>query len=166
MDYLDPKGINTVNPVIDELGLLSGMVRSLRLASYFKNPSFTQSIKEEWLIKICRAVNVSNDTEKLMLALLRINQLQSLNKVVSSLKDIRLNRFGVGQGEVITVSPLAADQKKRVEELIKKIGGFKEAIVTERINPNIMGGIMLSAGDKLYEATIKRQLKNLLKIVS
>ena len=166
MDYLNPKGINTVNSVIDELNLLSGLIRSLRLTSYFKNPSFTQTIKEEWLIKICKSIQASDETEKLMLALLKINQLGSLNKVVSSLKELRLNKFGIGQGEVTTVIPLTAEQKKEVVELIKKMGGFKEAIVTEKTNPNIIGGVILSSGDKLYEASIKRQLKNLLKIVS
>jgi len=166
MDYLNPKGINTVNSVTDELDLLSGLIRNLRLTSYFKNPHFTDSIKEEWLIKICKSIKASDETVKVMLALLKINQLGSLNKVVSSLKELRLNKYGIGQGEVTTVSPLSADQRKEVVELIKKMSGFKEAIVAEKTNPNIIGGIILSSGDKLYDASIKRQLKNLLKIVS
>ena len=166
MDYLNPKGINTVNTVIDELDLMSNVTRAVRLTSYFKNPNFSQSIKEEWINKICKSLNVSNESNKLMLALLKINQLGSFNKVVSSLKDIRLNMFGIGQGEVTTVIPLSVEQRKGVEDLLKNMGKFKEVIISEKTNPNIIGGIILSSGNQLYDASIKRQLKNLLKIVT
>ena len=166
MDYLNPKGINTVNTVIDELDLMSTSTRSLRLTSYFKNPKFSQSVKVEWINKICKALKSSDESTNLMLTLLKINQLGSFNKVVSSLKDIRLEKFGIAQGEVTTVIPLSVEQKKNVADLLKNMGNFKEVILTERTNPNIIGGIILSSGDKLYDASIKRQLKNLLKIVS
>ena len=82
------------------------------------------------------------------------------------MKELRLHMFSVGEGHVTTATPLTDEQRETVTALVKKIGNFKEAIIIENTNPNLLGGIAVSAGDMLLDATIKRQLKNILKLVS
>ena len=82
------------------------------------------------------------------------------------MKVLRLHMFSVGEGHVTTATPLTSEQREAVNALVKKIGKFNEAILIENTNPNLLGGIAVSAGDRLVDATIKRQLKNILKLVS
>lgn len=166
MDYLNPKGLSTINTVIDELGLMSKSVKSLKLSSYFKNPSFTTTDKAGWIKRISDALGCSDDTFRLTVSLLDEELLPFIGKVVAYMKDMRLMRFNAGEAEVTTVKPMTYEQKRKTEGLIKKISGYKEVILNEKINPNIIGGVVISAGDNLYDGTIKRQLKNMLKIVS
>jgi len=166
INHVKPNGIEAVNSAITELGLIAESVRCLKLASFFKNPSFTFEKKEEWIRKIAGALKISSETQNLAVTLLKINQINSINKVVTCMKELRLEQFGVGEGCVTTVTPLTTEQKDAVNDLIKKIGKFKEAIIIENTNPNLLGGIAVSAGDRLVDATIKRQLKNILKLVS
>jgi len=145
---------------------MSKCVKALRISSYFKNPSFTSEQKAGWIKRISDALGSSDETYKLTVSLLQEELLPYIGKVVASMKDLRLEKYNVGEAEVTSVTPLTPDQRKRVEELAKKMGGYKEILLNERINPNIIGGVIITSGDKLYEGTIKRQLKNMLKIVS
>ena len=160
------KGIEAVNAAIDELAQMAKAIRILRLISHFKNPTLSLSQKEEWLKKIGHAIKVSEASQRMAMTLLMVNQLGSLSKVVASMKEIRASDFGVGEGEVTTMTPLSSHQKQAVTELLKKMSGLKEVIVIEKINRNILGGISVSSGDKLVDATLQRQLRNMLKLVS
>jgi len=160
------KGIEAVNVAIDELNQMAKAIRILKLTSHFKNPALSLSQKEEWLKKIGHELKVSEASQRMAMALLMINQLSSLTKVVAAMKEIRAEDFGVGEGEVTTMTPLSSHQKQAVTELIKKISGLKEIIIIEKTNPHILGGISVSSGDKLMDATLQRQLRNMLKLVS
>lgn len=160
------KGIETVNAVIDELSQMAKAIRILKLISHFKNPTLSLSQKEEWLKKIGHELKAGEASQRMAMTLLMINQLNSLPKVVAAMKEIRASEFGVGEGEVVTMTPLSSQQKQTVTDLLKKMSGLKEVIVIEKTNPNILGGISVSSGDKLVDATLQRQLKNMLKLVS
>jgi F-type H+-transporting ATPase subunit delta len=166
MDILEPQGLSVISTAIDELGLMSKCVKSLRLSSFFKNPGLTSHQKSEWIKKFSDALGCSDITFKLTVSLLAEGLLPSIGKVVSAMKDQRLIRHNVGEAEVITVKGLTPEQREKAEKLIKKMCGYNTVIMNERINPNIIGGIIINSGDMLYEGTIKRQLKNMLKIVS
>jgi ATP synthase F1 delta subunit len=166
IEHMKPKGIEAVNSAINELNLLSSAIQYLKLPSFFKNPKLTVKDKMEWLTKICKSLEIGSDVQKMSFALLNIGMLSSTSKVLQCMKELRLSLFGVGEGTVMSVTPLTDSQKNTAKELLKKIGGFKEVLLKERVNPNLLGGITLSAGDKLVEGSILHQIKNLLKIVS
>lgn len=166
MEYIKPNGIETVNSVINELGLMAEALKFLRITSFFKNPALTADKKEEWIAKIADALKIGPLSRNLTKVLLKVNQLNIISKVVSATKELRLDLFGIGEGHAVSVTPLTTSQREAVTGLIKKIGGFKEAIVIENTNPHVLGGIALTAGDKLADATIKRQLKDILKLVT
>ena len=166
IENLRAKGVDELNSCISDLGLIAKAVRFLKLTSFFKNPNLDFNRKAEWLSEISDKIGAGTASVKMATALLAVNQLSALPKVVSSMKDMRLTLFGIGEGEVTTASPLTDRQKKETAEILKKAGGFKDAIITEIVNPNILGGIKIAAADRLLDATLQRQIKNMLKIIS
>lgn len=166
MKYVNPEGIMAVNSAISELTSFSAALRFLKISSHFKNPKLAFAQKQDWLKSIGHEIGAKEASTKMVLALLSMNQLEILSRVVSAMKELRLQNFGIGESKVITAYPLNPQQKKTVTTLIEKISGLKEAIVIEKINPAVLGGIAITSGDKLLDLTIRRQLKNMLKLVS
>ncbi|MBN1258237.1 F0F1 ATP synthase subunit delta [Candidatus Peregrinibacteria bacterium] len=166
MDYIKPEGKETVNAVMNDLVRYSIALRILGISSHFKNPKLSFPAKEDWLKSAGETIAAGKKAQQLVLALLSINQLGILSKVVSAMKELRLCHFGVGEGEAVTAAPLTPEQKKSVTDIVKKMSGLREAIVVGKVNPAVLGGISIASGDKLLDGTLQRQLKNMLKLVS
>ncbi|MEQ9285276.1 MAG: ATP synthase F1 subunit delta [Cyclobacteriaceae bacterium] len=67
---------------------------------------------------------------------------------------------GVAEASITTVLPLNAELKKEVNALVKKITG-KEVELTEKINPEIIGGFILKIGDRQIDDSINSKLNEL-----
>ncbi len=64
--------------------------------------------------------------------------------------------------EVTIAGPLTAEEEEKVRETLrKKIG--KDPILTWRVDPQIIGGIIIRIGDKVYDASVATQLQNLVR---
>jgi F-type H+-transporting ATPase subunit delta len=65
---------------------------------------------------------------------------------------------------VVTSSiDLDSDSKKRILDIIKESGSNTNVELIERINPSIVGGFILSIGDKQIDQSVKRKLSDLKK---
>jgi len=62
--------------------------------------------------------------------------------------------------EVITASPLDAETKVKVDEVIGKIAN-SEAEIKETVKPEIIGGFIVKVGDKMIDASVASKLKEL-----
>ncbi len=66
----------------------------------------------------------------------------------------------ITEASVTTVMALSDELKKEVEALAKKITG-KEIELTERVDPNIIGGFILKIGDRQIDDSISSKLNEL-----
>ena len=60
---------------------------------------------------------------------------------------------------VETVIPLSAEQKATVSALLKS--KFGTASFTEKLNPNVLGGVRIMIGSTQYDATLAGKLEQL-----
>jgi F-type H+-transporting ATPase subunit b len=62
--------------------------------------------------------------------------------------------------EVTSALPLSAEEKEVVKrDILSKIGD--QATITFRVDPTILGGLVVKVGDKLLDASVAGQLGNL-----
>ena len=62
--------------------------------------------------------------------------------------------------EVTSALPLTADEKETVKrDILAKVGS--QATITFRVDPNILGGLVLRIGGKVLDASVAGQLENL-----
>jgi F-type H+-transporting ATPase subunit delta len=163
VDYLKRESVEKVNTVIEELVIAVKAISGLKLLSFFKNPKLPSAEKDQWLAKIAGELRWSEDTKKILLVLSKLDQLKILAKIVAAMKDFRAVSLGVGEGEVISAAKLDHDQRSSAEEIIKQLGAYKNVLIRETVDPEVLGGVAMIAGDKQIDATFKRQLKNLEK---
>ncbi len=63
--------------------------------------------------------------------------------------------------KVVTAVPLDKDLKSRVEEIVNQISVFDKVELKEEVNKDIIGGFVLTVGDKQIDDSLKSKLKAL-----
>ena len=63
----------------------------------------------------------------------------------------------VAVAEVTTASPLNGEQRNRLTDKLKKLTG-KEIVVKEKIDPSVLGGVLLQMDGKRYDNTVRHRL--------
>jgi len=164
--YLRPQGESALNEAMKELELLSKVISSLKIVGVFKNPLMQPEEKEKVLEKISSALQIHENAKKILLQILKMNELVNFSRIINACKNLRMNEFGTGEGLMLSGCELTESQQKAAEEIIKKMGRFKEVLIRKKVNPAIIGGLILKADDKLLDLSIQRQLRNMIKIVS
>jgi F-type H+-transporting ATPase subunit delta len=72
------------------------------------------------------------------------------------------NEFNdIVESTITTVVPLSADLKKEFEALLKKITKSTKILMTEKIDPSLIGGFVLKVGDKQIDDSVHSKLNAL-----
>ena len=68
--------------------------------------------------------------------------------------------FSGGSAEITSALPLTADEQAQVKkDVLAKIG--KQATVAFRVDPSILGGLVIRVGDKVVDGSVAGKLENL-----
>lgn len=65
--------------------------------------------------------------------------------------------------KLTTAAPVSDTLRNAVIEQVKKSIGFENVELEEKVDPEIIGGFILQAGDKLVEASVSYDLKTIAK---
>ena len=76
---------------------------------------------------------------------------------VSAYQDCYNRDHQVSVAEVTTAKPLSEAQKKRLKEKLAGMTG-KEIVIKEKIDPSVMGGVLLNMDGKRYDNTVRGRL--------
>ncbi len=79
----------------------------------------------------------------------------------SFVKQYRAHK-NIGVAEIITAVPLKTDVKNKIAEQLRKQEG-REMNVIEKVDENIIGGLIVRVGDKQFDGSILRKLNDLKK---
>jgi F-type H+-transporting ATPase subunit delta len=74
-------------------------------------------------------------------------------KVKKDIKTIRLT----------TAAPISEEVKNSIISQVKSTSGFSNVELEEKVNENLIGGFVLQVGDKLIDASVAYDLKNIAK---
>lgn len=90
------------------------------------------------------------------LYLLKRKKIRLLPLILKQLSEIEKEERSVKEVEVITAHPIKNQLKKQIEETLSKKIRFKE-----RIDPEILGGIIIKYDNFVIDGSIKRYLESL-----
>ncbi len=68
---------------------------------------------------------------------------------------------GTARAEVVTAVPLDDARKRRVAEGLAALVGREEVVLTERQDPEIVGGVIARIGDRLIDGSTRTRLRSL-----
>lgn len=132
---------------------------SRELQSVLQSPVIKNTDKREALLKIFSGQ--SEATHALIKILVDNKRLPLLGNVAKSYIEIYNDKLGIKAATVITAVPLSSELEEKVMAKVKELTGSDKVTLKQEIDPDIIGGFILRAGDIQYNASIANQLGNL-----
>ncbi|MBL9125418.1 MAG: ATP synthase F1 subunit delta [Planctomycetaceae bacterium] len=87
----------------------------------------------------------------------RLDILRAIHRAATALYDEMQNRVRV---DVTTAVPLGEQEARLVTDRLRNLLG-KEPILVQKVDAELIGGILIRSGDTLYDGSVKSQLKQL-----
>jgi F-type H+-transporting ATPase subunit delta len=115
-------------------------------------------------IKIINAVSggkFSKLTAAFIILLIKKNRENILPEIATAFISQYKKYKDIHTVKLITVSPLSEPVRNAIINQVKKTGGFENIELEEKIDKNIIGGFVLQVGDKLVDASIASDLKEI-----
>ncbi|MGB9616976.1 MAG: F0F1 ATP synthase subunit delta [Desulfomonilaceae bacterium] len=124
------------------------------------NPVFTKEDKKRIAGEVLKKIGTDPMVINFVNVLIdrkRIDQLAGIEKAYREKVD---EIKGITRGEVTSAEPLSDDTLNRVTETLSKISN-KQVIVSKKVDPSLIGGLVAKVGDMVFDGTIRTQLNQL-----
>lgn len=89
------------------------------------------------------------------------NDLGKIDEIVKEFEKYEKKQKGIKDVEIISAKPIAKDIKTQI---LEAVGGKTE--VKEVLDPDLIGGVVVTIGDMMIDGSLRRKLKELSKILS
>jgi len=130
------------------------------LAKVLLNPAVPVPRKRAAMVELTRAGGVSPITSKLLVMLAERDRLILLSDLAAAFRDRVADHQKVVRAEVSSASPLAEGQVDAIKRSLSKASG-RSVILTTKIDPAIIGGLVAKVGGTVYDGSIVTQLQKL-----
>ncbi len=111
--------------------------------------------------KDAKGDNLRGMLEQFASLLFRAGQVKQADKIIAEFIKYTKKQSGVIDIEIASARPLTA---KLVEEIKKAFGNKVEA--TEKIEPELIGGVKIRTENEIFDASLKKQLQVLKQALS
>ena len=146
-----------------DLRKIDSLLEDKALLTMLENPQAKWDEKEKALTQ--RLGEVQPLALKLVAMLAAKGKLAQASEIAMEyqrLLDIYRGVEGVETAEVITAIPLDAEYQLKLAERITKIIN-KPIVLKTKVDPSIIGGIIIRVGDRLIDGSLRRKLEALRK---
>lgn len=100
--------------------------------------------------------------KNLVAVLARNNDLRKINQVESEFNKIWNKEKNIVESEITSARSLDKDAMKIIKNYVGKSISAKEIIFKEKVDRNILGGVIIKYGDTVLDASIKSKLMQLI----
>lgn len=158
----------TLNTVEKDLLKFEGLLKTdKKLKEFVKDPAIKRKDKAESLKAVGTKINLSKETTNLLTLLAENGRLGYLNNIINTFKSLMAATRGEVTCEVITAKPLDADMKSKLEKALKGFLSKNQSILlTTKIDPTILGGMIVSIGDKYVDMSVASKIKKYSDIIA
>lgn len=131
------------------------MEQDTKLAQFLENPLVNKLVKRDALQDALKKLQFSSLTVNLIGALAENGRSRYVKSVIGAFSRIMGAVRGEVPCEVVTAKPLDAAMEKELESALKAFLKKGEVLVlTKKVDPSIMGGMLVSIGDKFVDMSI------------
>jgi len=152
--------------IMMHLRLINDFLRAGKQASKFLySPVIEDEKKMKLLLSIAKQGDFCTEFMNFLKMLLEKKRLNLLHGILLRYRDF----FDVYKKRVYVLIKSACEmekpQMKRLKEMLKKRLG-KEIAVKHEIEPSLMGGLLIKVGDRVYDASLRRNLAKLREVMT
>ncbi len=143
----------------DDLASIADVLEgSPELFRIFRNPVISVSEKKGILTKVLGKLKPSKTISNFCHLLADKGRLDHLTEIQVYYAKLLDDYQGVLRGEIVTAIKLADNLKQDIVGKLEKQSG-QQVTLDYKVDPEIVGGLVLKVGDKVLDASIKAQLQ-------
>ncbi|XP_016961498.1 ATP synthase subunit O, mitochondrial [Drosophila biarmipes] len=159
--YSAASKLSQLDQVEKDLTALQATIRSdKKLREYVTSPIINKKVMATALKEASEKLRFAPATANLLGLLADNGRLKKLDTVINAYKTIMAAHRGEVVCEVVTAKPLDASQSKQLEGALKSfLKGNESLKITSRVDPSIIGGLIVSIGDKYVDMSIATKVK-------
>jgi F-type H+-transporting ATPase subunit delta len=145
--------------VYDDMQYLQQLIRISRdFVNLLRSPVIS-SDKKRAAIDAVTGKNISELSEAFMKLLVNKGREAQLPEIISSFINQYKQKKEIYTVQLTTAVPVSDELRSQIIEQVKKTSNMQNIELDEKIDPGIIGGFVLQAGDKLVDASIAYDLK-------
>jgi F-type H+-transporting ATPase subunit delta len=150
---------------LDKLGsdirtLAKAMKDSTELTSTLSSPAIRRSDRKKVLDGLLQYIGVVSQTRNLVYLLLDGERLATLPAIARELDAMIEAKAGRVSAEIVSAKPLDPAQLSQITTALEKLSG-KKVTVSKREDPELLGGVVAKVGDKVYDGSLRNELRRI-----
>jgi F-type H+-transporting ATPase subunit delta len=150
-----------LDKVYEDMQWLQAVCRSNRdFVNLLKSPVVKADTKKKILAAVTKG-NVSEITAAFNTLLITKGRESVLPEILTAFIAAYKEHKNIHVVKLTTASPVTDAVKKAIIEQVKKTAGFEQIELEEKIDPSLIGGFVLQAGDKLIDASVAYDLRSI-----
>ncbi len=150
-----------VTDILEELNALDGIFReNAEFVKLMGTPTVSVDEKIAFIDELCKAGGVSELCRNLMCLLAERSRFGCFEGVVKNFRDMYNLQFGIAEITVTTKSPLSEKARAEIIAKMSSITG-KKISIREKLDADIIGGIIIDYGSTRYDGSVKSRLNAL-----
>jgi F-type H+-transporting ATPase subunit delta len=157
--------LGQANNVLDKMGsdlrsLSKAMKDSAELQSVLTNPAIRRADRRRVIDGLLQAIGSQPLTKNLVYLLLdseRMSSVPDISREVDAMIEARAGRISA---QIVSAKPLDMAQLSEITIALEKLSG-KKVSITKREDESLLGGVVATIGDKVYDGSLRTQLRNL-----
>ena len=134
--------------------------QSRPLALMLKNP-IVRSSKKDAVLKLIFGGKINPMSSAFIDIVARKNRESLVEDIAAEYIRLYDEMRGIEHATVITTTPLTDELRIKFKAMVAKTTGRELIELTEKINPQLIGGYILQLGDRQVDASVKSQLSEL-----
>ncbi|XP_026748780.2 ATP synthase subunit O, mitochondrial [Galleria mellonella] len=158
----------TLDVVEKELSQFQQNIKSdAILKEFIINPTLKRNLKADALKAVATKTNLSPTTSNLLGLLAENGRLDKLESVINAFKIMMAAHRGEVTCEVVTAKPLDQAQRQNLEAALKKfLKGNETLQLTAKVDPALIGGMVVSIDDKYVDMSVASKVKKYTELIS
>lgn len=154
----------------NESGLKDTLEELTELEKIFsQNPEFiklmgTPTIPVDEKVSLCKEIvkdgGISELSGNMLCVLAERSRMSCFSGIVKQFREMYNDKFKLADITVTSSEPLSADMKEKISAKMSQVIG-KTVSIIEKVDPNIIGGIVIDYGSRRYDGSVKARLNAL-----
>jgi F-type H+-transporting ATPase subunit delta len=147
-----------VDRTLDELKALGGAITGhAELERALTSAGVPVSAKQSVVRELLALQPVSKVVARLMTLIVENDDVNELAVIVEEFEQRVLELHQVVKAEITSAVPLAADKMAAIEASLAAAAGSR-VVITSRVDPAILGGVVAKVGSRVYDGSVVRHL--------
>ncbi|GMM32639.1 F1F0 ATP synthase subunit 5 [Martiniozyma asiatica (nom. inval.)] len=149
--------------------LAATIAKDSKVSAILANPALSLDARKEVVASLSAQLKLEQVTTNLLNVLAENNRLSIFPGVAKQFSVLNAAYNGVVEATVVSATPLDKKTIARLEKAIsasKYVGSGKSLKISNEVNPDILGGLIVEVGDKTVDLSVSAKVNKLNKALT